>query len=153
MAVGDNCSMCLAKTIKDRKDIALLITRVFVGVIFIAHGLGKFKMGIDTVTGFFQGLGLPAASALAWLVTLVELFGGAALLIGVLSRLAALLLSIIMVAAILLVKIKVGLIAPMAAPGVGLELDLALLAGLLAVLLQGPGQYSVDLRLLKKELC
>ena len=46
--------------------------------------------------------------------------------------------------AILLVKVNVGLIAPSDAPGVGAELDLALIAGLLVIPLAGPGKLSLD---------
>ena len=62
---------------------------------------------------------------------------------GLLSRLAALALTIDLVVAIFLVKINVGLIAPQGG-GAGAELDLALIAGFLAILLAGPGRLSLD---------
>src|SRR5215217_6769710 len=72
------------------------------------------------------------------------LIGGILLIIGLLSRLAALLLTIDLVVAILLVKINIGLLSPPDGSGVGTELDLALIAGFLVVLLAGPGRLSVD---------
>jgi len=55
-----------------------------------------------------------------------------------------LLLTINLTVALLLVKVNVGLIAPSDAPGVGAELDLALIAGFLVILLAGPGKLSLD---------
>lgn len=75
-------------------------------------------------------------------MTFVELVGGALLIVGLLSRLSALLLTIDLVA-ILLVKLNVGLIAPQGS-GAGAELDLALIAGFLVILLAGPGRFSLD---------
>jgi uncharacterized membrane protein YphA (DoxX/SURF4 family) len=46
--------------------------------------------------------------------------------------------------AILLVKVNIGLLSPQDGRGVGAELDLALIAGFLVVLLAGPGRLSVD---------
>ncbi|GIW66314.1 MAG: hypothetical protein KatS3mg095_0212 [Candidatus Parcubacteria bacterium] len=145
--------MVLAKTIKEQKDIALLLVRVAVGLIFIVHGYQKLQMGFGAVTGFLGNIGVPLSQFFGYVLPLVEFIGGLFLIFGFLSRLSALLLSIVMVVAILLVKLKIGLVAPMGQPGVGAELDLALLVGLLSVLLQGPGKYSIDLSLVKKEIC
>jgi putative oxidoreductase len=76
-------------------------------------------------------------------VTLVELIGGILLIVGLLSRLAALLLTVDLVVALLLVKVNVGLIAPQGS-GAGAELDLALIAGFLVILFAGPGKLSID---------
>jgi uncharacterized membrane protein YphA (DoxX/SURF4 family) len=145
--------MVLAKTIKDQKDIALFLIRIVVGLIFVFHGYQKLQMGFSTVGGFLSTLGLPASQFFGYVLPLVEFIGGLFLIIGFLSRPVALALSIVMIVAILLIKLKVGLIAPMNQPGVGAELDLALLVNLLGVLLQGPGKYSIDLGLIKKEIC
>jgi putative oxidoreductase len=80
---------------------------------------------------------------MGYVVTLVELVGGILLIVGLFSRLAALLLTIDLVVAILLVKVNVGLIAP-PQQGAGAELDLALIAGFLVILFAGPGSLSVD---------
>lgn len=130
--------------LKEQKDIALLIIRIFIGIIFVAHGISKFQIGINTVSGLFASVGIPASEFFAWLIAFVEIFGGLALIFGLLSRFFALILSIIMIVAIVKVKFDIGLIAPMAQPGVGMELDLALLAGLLSIFLQGGGKYSFE---------
>jgi putative oxidoreductase len=76
-------------------------------------------------------------------VTFVELIGGILLIIGLLSRLAALILAIEMIFTTLLVKVHVGFIAPPGG-GAGAELDLILLAAFLTILLAGPGRLALD---------
>ncbi len=75
-------------------------------------------------------------------VTFIEIIGGILLIVGFFSRLAALLLTIDLVVAILLVKVNVGFIS--GSSGMSAELDLALLAGFLVILFAGPGRLSVD---------
>jgi putative oxidoreductase len=108
-----------------------------------AHGLQKLQGGPANFGGLLSQLGVPALELMAYVVTFVELVGGALLLVGLLSRLSALLLTIDFVVAILLVKLNVGLIAPQGS-GAGAELDLALIAGFLVILLAGPGRFSLD---------
>ena len=72
---------------------------------------------------------------------MLELIGGILLVIGLLTRLAALLLAVDLAVAILLVKVNLGLIAEM---GVGAELDVALIAGFLALVFLGPERLSID---------
>lgn len=109
-----------------------------------AHGLQKLLGGPGNFGGLLARLGVAAPTLMAYVVTLVELVGGLLLIVGLLSRLAALLLTINLTVAILLVKTGVGLLSPMGSPGVGAELDLALIAGFLVVLLTGPGRLSLD---------
>lgn len=138
---------------KIANDIVLLILRLILGIIFIAHGYLKlFVSGIPGFAKFLSSLGVPLPEFFAVVVLLVEFVGGFALIFGIFSKMAAFLLAIDMIVATLLVKLKVGLIVPMDKPGVGAELDLALLAGALVVLVFGPGSISVDQRLLKKEI-
>jgi len=142
----------LAKLFGHRWEWGLLVARVVLGVIFIAHGYQKlFVMGVETVAGFFARIGIPAPGLFAWVVTLWELLGGLAVLVGVLTRWAALGLAVIMVVATLTVKLEVGLIAP-PGRGTGYELDLALLALALMLVLAGPGKLSVEGDVLKREL-
>ena len=123
---------------------APLLLRIVIGVIMAAHGLEKLT-GEGGPAGFGAGaigeIGLPAPELLGWVVTIIELLGGTALVLGALTRVAALLNAGVLVGAILFVKLEVGLIAE---EGVGYELDLALLAGLLALAVLGPSRPSVD---------
>jgi putative oxidoreductase len=64
------------------RDLAVLVARVAVGVVFLAHGWQKlFTNGIDGTAAFFDQVGVPAAHAAAWFAAVVELAGGAAVII------------------------------------------------------------------------
>ncbi|WP_052668448.1 DoxX family protein [Nitriliruptor alkaliphilus] len=125
---------------------APIIARVLVGVVMAAHGWQKLTE--ITPAGFgggmLDGMGVPAPVLVGWIVTLIELVGGVLLVVGGWSRIAALLNAGVLVGAFLLVKIDVGLLAPMGADMPGAELEFALLAGLLVVALLGPGKPSLD---------
>lgn len=113
----------------------MLLLRLAVGVVFVAHGWAKFSDMAATV-GFFGQLGIP--SVFAYIVAAVELLGGLALVVGLYTDLAALSLAIVMVVAIVYVKmatLKVGLMG-------GYEFDLVLLASNLAIMFVGPGKYT-----------
>ena len=118
----------------DLKVAGLFLLRAVVGLVFIFHGLDKLQ-NMSGVIGFFGSLGL--APFFAYLVAWVEFLGGIALLLGVFSRYAAYALSIIMVVAIFLVKLKAGFLG-------GYELDLVLLVSLLATAWSGSGKYSLS---------
>jgi putative oxidoreductase len=79
----------------------------------------------------------------------LELVGGAALIVGLLVRPLALLFAIQMVVSSWTVKLALG-IAPQG--GTGIELDLALLAAAVALVILGPGRLSVDEDVLHREL-
>jgi putative oxidoreductase len=123
---------------------APLVVRVIVGIIMAAHGWQKLtQTGPANFGGqMLSGMGVPLPVFMGYVVTFVELFSGILLILGLLSRLAALLLTIDLVVAILLVKVNVGLLS--GSSGTGAELDLALIAGLLVILLAGPGKLSLD---------
>ena len=127
-------------------SLAPLAVRLIVGIIMLAHGWQKLtEMGPGNFGGqMLAGLGVPLPVLMGYVVTFTEIIGGILLIVGFLSRLAALLLTIDLVFAILLVKLSVGLIAPQGTPGAGAELDLALIAGFLVILFAGPGRLSVD---------
>lgn len=122
-------------------DFAMVAVRGLPGVIFLYHGYQKLDRGVDAFTPFVDSLGVPAPTIVAWLVSLLELVGGAALIVGLFSRLVGLLFVVEMIFTTALVKSDIGLIAR---GGAGAELDLALLAGALAVAVIGPGAFSAD---------
>jgi putative oxidoreductase len=122
--------------------LAPLVVRIIVGLIMFAHGLMKLQRGPGMFGQGLAEMGVPAPAFMAYVVTFTELVGGALLVVGLLSRFAALALTIDLIVAILLVKLEVGLIAPRGG-GSGAELE-ALIAGFLAILLAGPGPISLD---------
>lgn len=123
------------------RDLALLLTRVAVGLVFVAHGWQKlFTNGIDGTAAFFDQVGVPAPSAAAWFAALVELVGGAALVIGLAVPAAGLLLLLDMIGAFVIVHAGSGLFVEQG----GYELVLTLGAAALLLAAMGAGRYSVD---------
>jgi putative oxidoreductase len=123
---------------------ALVLLRLVVGVVFFLHGLPKWS-GLEGTAQFFASLGIPAAGMMAPWVAFVESVGGMALVLGVFTRYAGILLAVDMVVAMLTFKFpRVGFIASPNQPGVGAELDALLFAGALVLVAFGPGPFSVD---------
>ncbi len=115
-------------------DIAFLGMRAAIGVIFIVHGTGKFNPGF---VGFLTGpLGLPPEMQIP--IALAETIPGILLIVGVLTRISASLLSIIMLGAIFYVKKAANLTGDGA-----YEFDLILLASCLVIIVAGPGRASI----------
>src|SRR3954463_9651628 len=79
------------------------LARLTLGVVFVGTGWGKLQ-GLDKVTGFFTELGIPAPGFNAVLASTAEFACGALLLVGLLSRLAAIPLIVTMAVAILTAK-------------------------------------------------
>ena len=69
-------------------DIALLVGRILIGVLFIMAAYGKFK-GLAGTTGYFTKLGVPAPSAVAPLVATFELAVGVLIIVGFKTRFVA----------------------------------------------------------------
>ena len=127
-------------------DTALAVLRVVLGVTFILHGGQKlFVFGFGGVTGAFGQMGIPAPGFFGPFVALVEFFGGIAITLGLLTRLAALGVGSTMIVAILTVHLKQGFFNPG-----GFEFPLALLASAIALVIAGAGAYSVDAVIARK---
>jgi putative oxidoreductase len=128
---------------RDRPAVAwaLLVARVIVGVIFMAHGAQK-------LFGAFGGPGLAGVvkmlGPIGYLVTVDEFFGGLGLLVGVLSRFSAFWLIVDMIGAIVLVHGRNGFFL---GANPGFEYCLALIGLLATILLAGPGRLSLGRRL------
>jgi putative oxidoreductase len=124
-------------------DYAPLALRIVLGIIFIVHGYPKLRFFRRTVR-FVKELHFWPASFWAFLLGLVELGGGLAILLGVFSRIASGLLIASMVVATL-VKMFVWKTPFSHKDGTpGWEFDLVVLAGLIALFFFGSGIASVD---------
>lgn len=122
------------------RDLVLLLARVVVGVVFIAHGLQKFlQWGIDGTAASFAGMGIPLPTVSAWAAALIETVGGAALLAGLALPLAGVLLAANMVGALLLAHLGNGLFVS----GGGYEYVLVLAVAALALGFSG-GTFTLD---------
>ena len=124
-------------------DLAVLIVRLALGAIFFAHGAQKLLgwWGGNGWAGTIQGMGgMGIPAPLAALAILTEFFGGLAVIVGALTRLAALGLAVVMLVAIAKVHFKNGFFMS----DQGFEYNLALLALALAVVAYGAGRWSLD---------
>ncbi|ABG03874.1 DoxX [Rubrobacter xylanophilus DSM 9941] len=126
-------------------DLALLVLRVVLGVIFVAHGAQKLfgsfgGPGLKGTAGFFGQLGIRPAYPMAVAVGVVEFFGGLLAALGLLTPVAAVGIILVMVVAILTVHLRNGFFNQNG----GYEFNLALIGIALALLLAGAGSYSLD---------
>jgi putative oxidoreductase len=120
----------------------LLPIRILAGITFIAHGLPKL-VELAMTQGFFGNIGLPPEMAVP--IGVLEVVGGFALLLGILTRIASILFIIEMIGAPLLTKISEGFVG-------GYELDLLLMAISISLLLTGPGKISIEYDILRREI-
>ena len=123
-------------------DWALLITRVIVGVVFVAHGSQKLfgAFGGPGLSGVVQMLG-----PLGYLVTIGEFFGGLGIILGVLSRFSAASIALIMLGAIAMVHARFGFFMNWTGNqgGEGFEYHLLAIAALLPIIIAGPGRFAI----------
>ncbi|WP_448724863.1 DoxX family protein [Pseudomonas farris] len=138
-------STLINKVLSTRAGYGLTILRIFVGIIFAAHGSQKLfgafgGYGIAGTAQYMESIGLAPGHLMAILAGGTEFFGGLALIIGLLARPAALGLTFLSLVAIFTVHISNGLFMA----NNGYEFALALLGGSLAVLIEGAGKLSVD---------
>ncbi len=134
--------------------------RILLGFSFLYHGLPKLAGGHAGFMGMLQKMGMPAPDLLAWLVGLLEVVGGIALILGAFVSIFTVLLVIEMLVAMFTVHLPAGFgfiniigstpQGPQFGPP-GVEVSLLFIAGLLALLLGGPGPLSVDERVWKPE--
>ena len=127
--------------------------RMILGVGFIVHGWAKWSRGPAAFAELLKQVGVPLPLAHAWLVTLLEIFGGLALLLGAFVTIISIPLILSMLGAMFTVNIKYGFSAvntigltpqgPQLGPP-GYEINLLYIAGLVALILAGSGPLSID---------
>lgn len=124
-------------------DRALLLLRLLIGISFIVHGYPKlFVNGPSGLAGFFGSINIPLPLVSAWIVGLLEFFGGIALLVGVFTRVTSALLAFTMVVAIVAAKQGDGFL--------GWELEYLLAGVATALAIAGAGALSIDAGLKRK---
>ena len=127
-------------------DCALLLGRVFIGVCFVVHGLGKLGVvGTGNMQGFVEwldGLGVPMPAIQARMAMLSEIVGGSLMALGLLARPAALVLIGTMVVAGAVGHKGAGYLITNDPPGAEYTINLAIVC--LMFVLLGPGGYSLD---------
>ena len=121
------------------KDVAALIGRIGIGIVFVAHGWQKWtEYGLAGTTASFEQMGVPLPAVSAAFAATVELVGGLALIAGLALPIAGVLLAVNMAGAFFLVHAS----GPLIGEG-GSALVIALAVASLALGFNGGG-YSLD---------
>lgn len=138
---------------------ALLLLRLVIGYGFLAHGWAKLSRGPAGFGKLLQQIGAPFPDITAWVVTLLEIFGGTALIVGALVALVSIPLIISMLVAMFTVHIKYGFSSintigltdsgPIFGPP-GYEVNLLYIAGLIVLIFSSPLPWSIDYWLLNR---
>lgn len=122
-------------------DIVLLLARIALGIILIAHGWQKFnEWTLAGTAASFGDMGVPAPGVTSAFAAIAELVGGVLLLVGLLTPVVALLNVLVQLGAFALVHVQAGVFVDNG----GYELVLALAAGLLLIAVRGAGKFSID---------
>jgi len=125
-------------------DIAVLILRLAVGVIFVAHGMQKLfgafgGGGIDGLAKLLENIGLAAPVFWAWVAAIAEGAGGLFLLLGVVPRISAGMILIVMTVAIVKVHGSNGFFLRDG----GFEYPFLILMNCATLMLIGSGKFSL----------
>jgi len=148
------------KLFESRGPAAVILIRIIVGGIFLSEGIQKFLYAEDLAGGRFARIGIPAPQVMGPFVSAVEVVCGVLIIIGLLTRLAAIPLIVDMLVAITTTKVPILLghgfwrfsVAKLPSYGFWPMLheartDFAMLLGSIFLLLVGAGAWSVDARL------
>jgi putative oxidoreductase len=131
----------------------MLPLRLIVGYGFLAHGTAKWGRGPEKFARLLAFIGAPSPVATAWLVTLLEVLGGLAILLGAFVLITSIPLIVSMAVAMCTIHVHYGFSSvntvgvsaagPVFGPP-GYEINLLYIGALLALALIGPGAISVD---------
>lgn len=117
-------------------NAGVLILRVFIGAALMTHGVPKLFGGLEGFTGYVEALGIPAPALMAFLAAFTESIGAFLLLIGLLTRPAALMMAVAMAVAALVAHGGEGFAAQ--------EKAWLFFFPAVLFLLKGGGKWSVD---------
>jgi putative oxidoreductase len=125
-------------------NMALLVLRVTVGAVFLAHGINHIYGGgkIAGTARWFESLGMKPGILHAWMASLVEVAAGAALVLGLFTPIAAAGVVGVMLVAFITNHMKNGFF--IFRPGEGYEYVMTLTLVAVAIGTIGPGDWSID---------
>jgi uncharacterized membrane protein YphA (DoxX/SURF4 family) len=126
---------------------AVVLVRLLVGGVFLSEGIQKFLLPDALGAGRFVKIGIPAASVMAPFVGVTEIVCGTLLILGLLTRAAAVPLIIDMLVAIATTKVPILLKSGFWAMAHEARTDYTMLLGCIFLLLVGAGRASLDARI------
>ena len=133
----------LAEQVPTANDLGLLVLRAVVGVVFVVHGAGDiFDAGVSSNIENYRDAGIPLPELAAPFAAYVQFLGGLLLIAGLLSRLVTLGTTVVMIGA--LIFVHAGEQIPTGQDGSGSGFALVMGTASLALLLAGPGRFSLD---------
>ncbi len=129
----------IEKNLSAYNDIALLVARILIAILFLVAAYNKLK-GLGGTTGYMTKLGVPAPSIMAPAVAAFELVFGLLLLVGFKTRLVVLAIAVFVIIAALIAHTNLS---------DGNQLNhflknFAIVGGCLALFVTGAGAYSMD---------
>jgi putative oxidoreductase len=139
---------------------APLPLRLVIGYGFLAHGWAKLSRGPAGFAKLLEQIGAPLPEVTAWASTFIEILGGLAILAGAFVAVVSVPLIVLMLVAMFTVHLRYGFSAintvgltadgPQFGPP-GYEVNLLYIAGLVALILQGAGPFSIDRLLARRQ--
>lgn len=139
----------LNRFMKTDSDRATFLIRFIVGYVFIMEGIQKFVYSDTLGVGRFIKIGIPYAEVMAPLVGVFEIIFGTFILIGFVTRLAAIPQIIIMLTALTTTKLSILSEKGLLTFSHDARNDLLMLFGLIFLLIKGSGAISIDQKILK----
>jgi uncharacterized membrane protein YphA (DoxX/SURF4 family) len=134
----------LARTFRSQASPSTILIRLIVGGVFLAEGIQKFLLPGELGVGRFVKIGIPVPEVMAPFVGVVEIVGGALLLVGLLTRLATIPLIIDMLVAIGTTKIPILFKDGFWKMVHESRVDGSMLLGSIFLLIVGAGIWSLD---------
>lgn len=126
---------------------AVILIRLITGAVFLSEGVQKFLFPGDLGVGRFVKIGIPAPEVMAPLVGIFEIGCGILILLGLLTRLAAIPMIIDMLVAISTTKIPLLINKGFWAMAHEARTDWSMLLGSIFLLIMGAGKWSTDFHL------
>ena len=142
--------MTFREIIESTAPRSVILIRLIVGAVFLSEGIQKFLYSAELGAGRFVKIGIPFPQIMGPFVGVIEIVCGTLILLGLLTRLAAIPLIINMLVAISSTKIPILLKSGFWSMAHESRTDFAMLLGSIFLLITGAGLWSLDARLFEK---
>ena len=137
----------LSKWLTTDAGAPVVLVRLLTGGVFLSEGIQKFLFPLELGSGRFTKIGIPAPELTAPFVGVVEIVCGLLLMVGLLTRLAAVPLIVNMTVAIWTTKVPILMKQGFWAMAHEARTDWCMLLGAVLLLLVGAGAWSIDAKL------